>query len=329
MNTQELKSYFNRILTIEEAYRLFEFLVSEDCNDFLKAAILGNFINRPLTLNELFGFRNFLASKMIPLDFDFPILDIVGTGGDHKNSFNISTLACFVVAGCGFKVVKHGNYSASSFFGSSNILESLGYKFSVDKIKLNAQLKAANICFLHAPLFHPSLKPLGPIRKQIGMRTFINLLGPLLNPANPKFQMIGVSSFEIARLYHYYLEQTPCNYKIIHCLNGYDEISLTGETKIISRKGEFVFLPNYFTKQSVCPDDLLIETEAGQATIQFESILKGQGPAAQIEVVLVNAAEAVNLLQPDLDYHQSYLLVQESIKSGKAFQSLINMLNNS
>ena len=180
-------------------------------------------------------------------------IDIVGTGGDGKNTFNISTLSCFIVAGTGQKVAKHGNYGASSVSGASNVMEQLGYKFKNDNDKLKREIDEANICFLHAPMFHPALKIVGPIRKNLGMRTFFNMLGPMVNPANPKFQLVGVFSLEMARIYNYLLQQTESSFTIIHSLDGYDEISLTNDTKVITNEGERIMTPEQLGKRMVSP----------------------------------------------------------------------------
>ena len=197
------------------------------------------YLMRSITIDELQGFRDALMELCVPFKVkDHKVLDIVGTGGDGKNTFNISTLSCFIVAGTGNKVVKHGNYGASSISGSSNVMQQLGYSFSNDNDVLQSQLDKANICFLHAPLFHPALKIVAPIRKNLGIRTFFNMLGPMVNPAIPDYQLIGVFSLEMARIYNYLLQQTNSTFTIIHSLDGYDEISLTNDTKVITNEGE-------------------------------------------------------------------------------------------
>ena len=200
------------------------------------------FLMRTITIHELQGFRDALLELCIRVDLNgMEVLDIVGTGGDGKNTFNISTLSCFIVAGTGNKVAKHGNYGASSISGSSNVMEQLGYRFTNDVSILQDQLTTANICFLHAPLFHPALKTVGPIRKNLGIRTFFNMLGPMVNPAFPKHQLVGVYNLEMARIYNYLLQPTGNNFTIIHSLDGYDEISLTGDTKVITNDGERIY----------------------------------------------------------------------------------------
>ncbi|MBC7588324.1 MAG: anthranilate phosphoribosyltransferase, partial [Chitinophagaceae bacterium] len=215
------------------------------------------YLMRSITIEELQGFRDALLELSVQANFDgFETIDIVGTGGDGKNTFNISTLACFIVAGAGQKVTKHGNYGASSISGSSNVMEELGYKFKSDNEQLKNELDAANICFLHAPFFHPALKMVGPIRKNLGVRTFFNMLGPMVNPAKPTYQLVGVYSLEMARIYNYLLQQTGNPFTIIHGLDGYDEISLTNDTKVITQAGEKIMTPEQLGKRSVSPEDI-------------------------------------------------------------------------
>jgi anthranilate phosphoribosyltransferase len=210
------------------------------------------YLMRSITIDELQGFRDALMELCVPVTIkDDEVLDIVGTGGDGKNTFNISTLSCFIVAGSGNKVVKHGNYGASSISGSSNVMEQLGYKFNNDNNVLQTQIDKANICFLHAPMFHPALKIVAPIRKNLGVRTFFNMLGPMVNPAIPDYQLIGVFSLEMARIYNYLLQQSNTTFTIIHSLDGYDEISLTNDTKVITNEGERILTPEQLGKRTV------------------------------------------------------------------------------
>src|SRR5882672_7304705 len=220
-------------------------------------AFITVFLMRSITIDELQGFRDALLELCVRIDLNgYETIDIVGTGGDGKNTFNISTLACFVVAGTGQKVAKHGNYGASSISGASNVMEQLGYKFKNDAGRLRKEVDTANICFLHAPLFHPALKTVGPIRKNLGIRTFFNMLGPMVNPAFPRFQLVGVYNLEMARIYNYLLQQTDKAFTIIHSLDGYDEISLTSDTKVITNKGERVMTAEQLGKRMVSPHDI-------------------------------------------------------------------------
>ena len=213
-------------------------------NEHEITAFMTVYLMRSITIEELQGFRDALLELCVPVDLNgHAVLDIVGTGGDGKNTFNISTLSCFIVAGAGQKIAKHGNYGASTISGSSNVMEQLGYKFKNNVDQLKREVEEANICFMHAPMFHPALKTVGPIRKNLGMRTFFNMLGPMVNPASPAYQLVGVFSLEMARVYNYLLQQSGAAFTIIHSLDGYDEISLTNDTKVITNKGEFIMTP--------------------------------------------------------------------------------------
>ena len=206
-------------------------------NEHEITAFMTVYLMRSITIEELQGFRDALLELCVPVDLNgHAVLDIVGTGGDGKNTFNISTLSCFIVAGAGQKVAKHGNYGASTISGASNVMEQLGYKFKNNVDQLKREVEEANICFMHAPMFHPALKTVGPIRKNLGMRTFFNMLGPMVNPASPAYQLVGVFSLEMARVYNYLLQQTGGAFTIIHSLDGYDEISLTNESQIFPKR---------------------------------------------------------------------------------------------
>jgi anthranilate phosphoribosyltransferase len=296
-------------------------------NDSELASLMTVFLMRSITIAELQGFRDALLELAVPIYLgDHELLDIVGTGGDGKNTFNISTLSCFIVAGAGQKVAKHGNYGASTISGSSNVMEQLGYLFKNDENALQKELDAANICFLHAPLFHPALKLVGPIRKNLGVRTFFNMLGPLVNPAKPSHQLIGVFSLEMARIYHYLLQEEGINYTIIHGLDGYDEISLTSDTKIFTAKGERIVSANELGKRIVFPEDL-----AGGDTVEasaqiFLKIIKGEGTMAQNAVVLANAAAALFATQKYSSYNDAYAAAVESLDSQKAYQVLQQLI---
>ena len=292
------------------------------------AAFITVYLMRSITIDELQGFRDALMELCVPVDLDGnDVIDIVGTGGDGKNTFNISTLSCFIVAGTGNKVAKHGNYGASSISGSSNVMEQLGYKFKADNDSLKKELEEANICFLHAPLFHPALKVVGPIRKSLGVRTFFNMLGPMVNPAHPKYQLVGVFNLEMARIYNYLLQQGNSAFTIIHGLDGYDEISLTGDTKVITNAGEKIFSAEDLGKRTVSPLDIYGGNSVEEAAKIFMTILKGGGTWAQNAVVLANAAMALQCTGRYKNYAECYQLAVESLESGKAYQSLQNITN--
>ncbi len=286
------------------------------------------FLMRSITIDELLGFRDALMELCIPIKFKgYQVLDIVGTGGDGKNTFNISTLSSFIVAGTGNKVAKHGNYGASSISGSSNVMEQLGYKFTNDNEVLYKQIEEANICFLHAPLFHPALKVVAPIRKNLGVRTFFNMLGPMVNPAIPDYQLVGVFNLEMARIYNYLLQQSDKAFTIIHSLDGYDEISLTNDTKVITNKGEKILTPQDLGKRSVSPEDIHGGNSIEEAAKIFLKILKGEGTWAQNAVVIANAAMALQCIGKYKNYEVCYAIAVESLESGKALQSLNKLVN--
>ena len=287
------------------------------------ASFITVYLMRSITINELQGFRDALLELCIRVDLDGEeVMDIVGTGGDGKNTFNISTLSCFIVAGTGNKVAKHGNYGASSISGSSNVMEQLGYKFKNDTSILRKELDTANICFLHAPMFHPALKVVAPIRKNLGIRTFFNMLGPMVNPAFPKHQLVGVFNLEMARIYNYLLQQTDKNFTIIHSLDGYDEISLTGDTKVITKQGEKIMSAEQLGKRTVTATDIYGGNTVEEAAKIFRSILEGKGTWAQNAVVLANSAMALQCAGTHTSYDDCYQLAIESLESGKALGAL-------
>jgi anthranilate phosphoribosyltransferase len=291
------------------------------------AAFITVFLMRSIVIEELQGFRDALLELCIRVDMDgMELMDIVGTGGDGKNTFNISTLACFIVAGTGQKVAKHGNYGASSISGASNVMEQLGYKFKNGKDILKKEVEAANICYLHAPLFHPALKAVGPVRKNLGVRTFFNMLGPMVNPAFPNFQLVGVYNLEMARIYNYLLQQTEGKFTIIHGLDGYDEISLTNDTKVITNKGERIMTPEQLGKRMVSPTDIYGGNSVEEAAKIFIQILQGNGSWAQNAVVLANAAMALHCTGLHNSYEDAYGAAVESLESNKAYQALHKLI---
>jgi anthranilate phosphoribosyltransferase len=296
-------------------------------NEHEITAFMTVYLMRTITIGELQGFRDALLELCVSVDLEgVPVLDIVGTGGDGKNTFNISTLACFIVAGTGQKVAKHGNYGASSVSGASNVMEKMGYRFKNEASMLRKELEAANICFLHAPLFHPALKTVGPIRKNLGLRTFFNMLGPMVNPASPDVQLVGVYSLEMARIYNYLLQEQGRSFTIIHGLDGYDEISLTNDTKVITREGEYLLTPEQLGKRRVFPADIEGGSSADAAAEIFLDILKGKGSWAQNAVVLANAAMALFATGLHKSYDDAYQLAVQSLDSGAAFRSLQKLI---
>ncbi|MBX2921091.1 MAG: anthranilate phosphoribosyltransferase [Chitinophagaceae bacterium] len=292
-------------------------------NESEVTAFITVYLMRTITIEELQGFADALLELCVsvPLE-EYKVVDIVGTGGDGKNTFNISTLSCFIVAGAGQKVAKHGNYGATSVSGASNVMEQLGYKFKSDTAQLKKEVEEANICFLHAPLFHPALKAVAAIRKNLGIRTFFNMLGPMVNPARPEYQLVGVYNLEMARIYNYLLQQTGRAFTIIHGLDGYDEISLTNDTKVITKEGEKVMTPEQIGKRMVSATDIYGGNTVEEAAKLFLNILKGEGTWAQNAVVLSNAAMALHCTGVYKDYEDAYLAAVESLDSGKALQVL-------
>lgn len=292
------------------------------------ASFITVFLMRSITIEELQGFRDGLLELCVRVDLNgYKTMDIVGTGGDGKNTFNISTLACFIVAGAGQKVAKHGNYGASSVSGASNVMEQLGYRFKNNSGQLKKEVEEAGICFLHAPLFHPALKTVAVIRKNFGLRTFFNMLGPMVNPASPSYQLVGVYSLEMARIYNYLLQQTGKPFTIIHGLDGYDEISLTNDTKVITNKGEKIMSPEVLGKRMVSPTDINGGNTVEEAANIFQNIIKGEGSWAQNAVVLANAAMALKCTGNFAIYDDAYQAAVDSLESGKAHQSLRKLIS--
>lgn len=327
---KEILNYLfdHKTMTREMAHDILVNISKGVYNESELAAFMTVFLMRSITVEELSGFRQALLELCVRVSLhDAEVLDIVGTGGDGKNTFNISTLSCFIVAGAGAHVSKHGNYGVSSVSGASNVMESLGYKFSNDQGKLRTELEQAGICFLHAPLFHPALKNVSQVRKQLGVRTFFNMLGPLVNPAFPKYQMIGVYSLEIARTYHYVFQQTDKQYVILHSLDGYDEISLTDDTRILSNQGEKNYTPEELGKRLVQAEDIYGGATVKEATEMFTRILKSEGSVEQTAVVLANASVGLRCMGAYNTLEESYLAARESLESGKAFGALEKLIN--
>jgi anthranilate phosphoribosyltransferase len=252
---------------------------------------------------------------------------LCGTGGDGKDTFNISTLASFVVAGAGYKVSKHGNYGVSSGCGSSNVMEYLGYKFSNDIDHLKRSLDNAGICFLHAPLFHAAMKTVAPIRKELGIKTFFNMLGPLVNPARPKFQMVGVFSLELARLYAYLFQKSKTGYTIVHALEGYDEISLTCDFKTFSPEGEHIHSISDLGFERIDPSKIGGGSSVQESAEIFKAVLDGEGSQEQNNVVLCNAAIAIRTIKPEKSFADCFYEAEESLNSGMALRSFNRLLS--
>ena len=315
--------YAHKTFSKEEAQEILENIALGKYNSNQIASFLTVFIMRNITLAELIGFREALLSLCHKVDLSaYNPMDVCGTGGDGKNTFNISTLTSFVVAGAGVPVAKHGNYGVSSVSGSSNVLESLGVVFTNDHSVIETQIKEANITFLHAPLFHPAMKTVGPIRKELGIKTFFNMLGPLVNPAQPKVQMSGVFSLELARMYHYILQNDKVNYSIIYGLDGFDEITLTDKVKITQNSGERILEASDFKLPKVNYEALFGGNTVEEATLIFNKIINGKGAEDQNNVVLVNAGMAIQTYHQHLDFQEAFDLAKESLFDLKAQKSV-------
>lgn len=293
------------------------------------AAFITVFQMRPIALQELLGFREALLELCIPIDLaDFDSVDLCGTGGDGKDTFNISTLAAVVVAGAGYQVTKHGNYGVSSICGSSNVLQALGYQFTNDEEQLKRQLDKHNLCFLHAPLFHPAMKAVANIRRELGVRTFFNLLGPLVNPVQPKQQLVGVANLEIVRLYQYILQQSQKEYAIVHALDGYDEISLTGAFKVITPTQEQCIEPAQIGQQQHDAIALQGGSTVEAAAQVFLKILEGEGSTAQNAVVCTNAGLAIQRFAPNRALTDCIQEAKDTLLSQKAYQNFKQLIQS-
>ncbi len=316
----------HRSLSKETARKVLIDLASGKYNASQMSAFMTVYMMRAITLEELQGFRDAMLELCIPIRFDQPVMDVCGTGGDGKNTFNISTLSSFVVAAAGQPVAKHGNYGVSSVSGSSNVLEYFGYVFTNDHAQLERSLERANIFFMHAPLFHPAMKNVAPIRKELGVKTFFNMLGPMVNPAFPPRQLVGVFNLELARLYGYLYQNSDKQFVILHDVQGFDEISLTGSWKIFSNAGERLLEPSDLGFPEVNAADL-----AGGATVEesakiFLRILKGEGTLAQNSVVIANAGMALYCADPGAGMEDAMSRARESLVSGNALKSFQNLL---
>ncbi|MCF0075632.1 anthranilate phosphoribosyltransferase [Dyadobacter sp. CY261] len=291
------------------------------------ASFLTTYAMRSITVEELEGFRDGLLELCLSVDLSaYDPIDVCGTGGDGKDTFNISTLSCFVVAGAGQKVAKHGNHGVSSMCGSSTVLEYLGAKFTNDRDYLERKIDQAGVCFLHAPLFHPAMKNVAPVRKELGVKTFFNMLGPMVNPVSPKKQLVGVFSLELARLFAYLYQQTDKQFLVLHALDGYDEVSLTGAFKIITARSEQVLTPSHLGLQTLRAGDLSGgETVEDSARI-FMNVLNDNATSSQKQAVLANAAMALYCANPALSLTDAVETARESLESKKALQAFKKLI---
>ena len=285
-------------LSRDESRELLIAIVRGEVPDTQVAALITIFLMRSISVEEVLGFREALVEMRVPVDLkEYKAIDIVGTGGDGKNTFNISTSACFVVAGAGYPVVKHGNYGATSVSGSSNAMEQQGVKFTTDIHVLRKSIEAANIAYLHAPFFSPALKAVAPVRKSLGVRNFFNVLGPLINPSDPEYQLLGVYDLSMSRLYSYIYQASRKKFGIVHSLDGYDEISLTGQFKVVTNKGEQLFMPEELGFNRVRQEEIFGGNTIEDVVSVFNRVLNCTATQPQMDVVIANAAFAIQIIE--------------------------------
>ncbi len=320
------KLYSNESLNYEEARTALMEISSGNQNEIVISSFLTSFILRPPTVTEIEGFRDALLELCLEINLDFnETIDLCGTGGDEKNTFNISTVSSFILAGAGFKVTKHGNYGVSSGCGSSNVLEYLGINFTNNSDYLNRSLEKSNICFLHAPLFHPAMKHVANTRRNLGVKTFFNILGPLVNPTNPKNQICGVYNLETLRLYSNVFRNTEKNFTIIHSFDGYDEISLTSKHKIIDNNSEQIIDSNYFGFNELKPKEIEGGNSINESAKIFVDILENNSTEAQKNVVLANSAIGIKTIT-GLKIEECLEIANDSLTNKGALNSFKNLL---
>ena len=330
MNMKKILNHLfeNKTFTSDEARKILTSIALGEFNPSQIAAFITAYGMRNITVAELQGFRDAMLDLCVKLDFsEFELVDLCGTGGDGKDTFNISTLASFVVAGAGYKVAKHGNYGVSSGCGSSNVIEYLGYTFTNDQDTLKRSLDSAGICFIHAPLFNPAMKTVAPIRKELGVKTFFNMLGPMVNPAQPKNQIVGVFSLELARIYAYLYQDTDKNYTVLHAVDGFDEVSLTCDFKTFSKKGEALR-----TIADLGFEQIEEKAIKGGDTVEssakiFVDVLNGNSTDAQRDVVLCNAALAIQTIDDTKSFSDCYYEAEASLMNKKALASFNKLTN--
>ncbi len=317
------KLFNNEEFSRHDAFSVMLNMTGGKYNDAQLAAFLAVYRMRSVSVEELIGFREALLATRIPVDLsEFNPIDIVGTGGDGKNTFNISTCACFVVAGAGYKVAKHGNYGASSVSGASNVIENMGVKFSADPDQLRRSLEECNMAYLHAQLFNPAMKQVGPVRKALGTRTVFNLLGPLVNPILPKRQLLGVADLTQMRLYVNVFERLGMDFAVVTSLDGYDEISLTDKFKVDTKHYQMVRTSEEIGFPRAQQSDLYGGDTPQAAAKIFVDVLSNQGTASQTNCVLANAAFAIQVLEPTFSIQDCIAVAKESLESGKAKKTL-------
>lgn len=316
------KMFEHKRLTRAESRDVLLNIADGKYNDAQLSAFMTVYLMRSITLDELRGFRDAILERRVPVDLgDVKAIDIVGTGGDGKNTFNISTASCFVVAGTGRKVVKHGNYGATSVSGASNVLEHHGVRFTADSDRLARSLEESGVCYLHAPFFSPALKSVGAVRKALGVRTFFNMLGPLVNPMMPRHQLLGVYNLKLLRLYGYIAAQEGVECTVVHSLDGYDEISLTSPFKVVTSRGERLYTPAMLGMDTYSGEELSGGDSVAEAAAVFDSVLAGTSSPARRDCVVTNAAFAIMTLEPSLSPSEAVAEARRSIDSGAAMAS--------
>lgn len=307
--------YLNR----DESRGLLIAIASGEISDSQVASIITIFLMRSISVDEVLGFREALLEMKVSVDFsEYKAIDIVGTGGDGKNTFNISTTASFVVAGAGYPVVKHGNYGATSISGSSNAMEAQGVRFTTDMGKLKKSIEECNIAYLHAPLFSPALKAVAPVRKSLGVRTFFNVLGPLINPSDPEYQLLGVYDLSMSRLYSYIYQANNKTFGIVHSLDGYDEISLTSQFKVVTNSGEQLFTPEDIGFNRLSQQDIVGGNTLEDAVSIFNRVINCEATQSQMDVVIANAAFAIQVIEDSKPIAECIEIAKDSLYSKKA-----------
>ena len=303
----------------EEARVILQNIAEGRYNDAQIASLITVFLMRSISVEELTGFREALLDMRVPIDLaEFKPIDIVGTGGDGKNTFNISTCSCFVVAGAGYNVVKHGNYGATSVSGASNVMEQHGIKFTNNNDQLRRNMEACHITYLHAPLFNPALKAVAPVRKNLGVRSFFNMLGPLVNPAMPAYQLLGVYNLPLLRLYNYTYQESGTRFAVVHSLDGYDEISLTADFKVAMPEKEKIYSPELLGFKRCQEADLDGGSTPEEAARIFDAVLENKATEAQRNCVVINSAFAIQVICPDKSIETCIAEAKESLDSGRA-----------
>lgn len=317
------KLFEHQYLGRDEARVILQNIAQGKYNDVQVASLITVFLMRNISVEELCGFRDALLELRIQADLsEFAPIDIVGTGGDGKNTFNISTASCFTVAGAGFPVVKHGNYGATSVSGASNVMEQHGVKFTNDIDRLRRSMEQCKIAYLHAPLFNPALKAVAPVRKGLAVRTFFNMLGPLVNPALPAYQLLGVYNLPLLRLYTYTYQESKTRFAVVHTLDGYDEISLTGNFKVATIGNEKIYTPESLGFSRYQPADLDGGHTPEKAAKIFDNIMNNTATEAQKNVVIANSAFAIRVICLEKTIEECIAMAKESLESGRALATL-------